>query len=97
MKTMIYCTKKNNQNNFYMNYEGEDYYLFTQAYHKSANEFYKNGVSLDKAWDYKKSRKNPVLIKTMDKLKPYIKYVEREFSISVLECTRKRNAYGKVA
>ena len=49
------------------------------------------GVRLDEAYDYSKCNRDSTVIKTMNKLSIYIKHVEREYGITILKQTEKRN------
>lgn len=92
MKTMIYCeTTEKAVHAFYMLNEGEIYYLFSQDYRKGVQDFYHKGVRLDESMDYSKAHKDTAIERTMSKIPMYIKYIEKEFGIEVLEQTKKRN------
>ncbi len=92
MKTMIYCeTPEKAVHAFYMLNEGEIYYLFSQDYRKGVQDFYHKGVRLDESLDYSKAHKDTAIERTMSKIPMYIKYIEKEYGIEVLERTKKRN------
>lgn len=92
MKNSIYCrpTAKGTHS-FYLKNEGNEYFLFSQDYRKGVNDYYKLGVSLDKAADFTKSKFDSAIIKTMSKIFMYIKYIEKEYGIEVLRQTMKKN------
>lgn len=93
MMIMIDCERTvNGMHNFYMWQNGIQYYLFTQKYRKRVDAFFRNGVTLEKAQNRKKARKDPTILKTMDKLLMYIRYAEKENSIIALKNTYKRRA-----
>ena len=95
MKTMIYCeTPQKAVHAFYMITEGGTYYLFSQDYRKGVQEFYHKGVRLDESLDYSKAHKDAAIERTMSKIPMYIKYIEKEYGIEVLEQTKKRSRYG---
>ena len=95
MKTMIYCeTPEKAVHAFYMLNEGEIYYLFSQDYRKGVQDFYHKGVRLDESLDYSKAHKDTAIERTMSKIPMYIKYIEKEYGIEVLERTKRRNRYG---
>ena len=88
MITNIKCKiSKNGQHDFILNLDGETYYIFSQDFHTGVNKYFKNGVSLDKAMDRKKAKNDYCIIKTMDKLQMYIKYLEKEYDIKILNKT----------
>ncbi len=95
MKTMIYCeTTEKAIHVFYMINEGKSYYLFSQDYRKGVQEFYHKGVRLDESVDFSKAHKDTAIERTMTKIPMYIKYIEKEYGIEVLERTKKRNRYS---
>ena len=95
MKTMIYCeTPENAIHAFYMINEGEKYYLFSQDYRKGVQDFYHKGVRLAESLDYSKAHKDTAIERTMSKIPMYIKYIEKEYGIEVLERTKRRNRYS---
>ena len=88
----IYCKPQNGMHSFYLKDKKDEYYLFSQDYRKSVQQYYGNGVHLDRAIDYSKCHRDSALARTMTKLPAYIKYIEKEYSISVLRRTMKKNA-----
>ena len=96
MKTMIYCRSTNKGvHTFYLNADGIEYYLFHQNYRKGVSNYYRNGVSLDYAINFGRSKKDDALMRTMQKLPMYLKYAEKEYGIQVLNQTIKKNKkYG---
>ena len=95
MKTMIYCeTTEKASHVFYMINEGKSYYLFSQDYRMGVQELYHKGVRLDDSVDFSKAHKDTAIERTMTKIPMYIKYIEKEYGIEVLERTKKRNRYS---
>ena len=92
MKTMIYCRSTNKGvHTFYLNADGIEYYLFHQNYRKGVSDYYRNGVLLDYAINFGRSKKDDALMRTMQKLPMYLKYAEKEYGIQVLNQTIKKN------
>lgn len=92
MKTMIYCRPTaQGIHSFYIISEGEEFFLFSQNYRKGVHRYFSKGVRLDEAYDYSKTNRDSAVIKTMNKLPMYIKYIEREYGITILNQTQKRN------
>ena len=92
MQTKIYCRElKRGTLSFYLNHMGNDHFLFWQHFKKGTNDYYKNGVSIDEAIDYSKAQRNRAVFKTMDKILMYIKYIEKESNIRVLNKTKAKN------
>lgn len=88
MITSIKCNvSKKGQHDFILNLNGENYYMFSQNYHTGVNKYFKNGVSLNNAMDRKKAKNDHCIIKTMDKFQTYIKYLEKEYDIKILNKT----------
>ena len=54
-------------------------------------EYFGYGVSINEAFNFSKTRGDAALIRTMEKLPSYIKYVENEYGIEVLKQTAKKN------
>ncbi len=93
MKPVIYCVKNNGIHSFFMFFGKEKYYLFCQNYRKGVQEYYSKGVSLNESINFSKSRNDSAIIRTMSKLPMYIRYIEKEFGIEVLEQTKKKSRY----
>lgn len=94
MKTLIYCEPiDRGVHSFYMVHKGEKYFLFTQKYRRGVHNYYRRGVSMNEAMNRSKARKDGAIIRTMRKLPVYIKYIEKEFSIEVLEQTKRKKQY----
>lgn len=100
MRTTIYCKRtERGMHNFYVRTDEGEFYLFTQNFRKGVQQYFGQGVCLERACDYSKSKNDTAVKKTMDKLPAFIKYVEKECGIVVLEQTRKhkctRNIHTK--
>lgn len=92
MKATIYCelTAKG-VHSFFLITSKAEYFLFSQDYRKGVNEYFNKGVHLDEAINFSRSRKDNAIRRTMTKIPMYIKYVEKEYGIEVLEQTKKKN------
>ena len=90
--TTIYCRSNSNKHDFYLNFEGYTYYLFSQPFRYGVDEFFKNGVKLDKAINHGIGRSDFAIHHTMDKLKAYIKYIETEYEVIILKQTKRKKA-----
>ena len=64
-----------------------EYYLFSQRYRMCVEDYYGAGIPLNKAIDYSKCRRNHVIAKTMEKLRIWIRYVEKDFEIAIMDKT----------
>lgn len=89
MQTAIYCVRTaNGKHAFYMTAGRKEYYLFSQDYRRGVQNYFGRSVYLKDALNYAKSNRDSAVIRTMDKLPLYIRYIEREYGIAVLERTR---------
>ena len=96
MTAKIYCrTTAKGVHSFYMVANGESHFLFHQNYRRGVNKYYREGVRLDEALKISRAKGDNAVLRTMEKLPSYIKYVEREQGIEVLRMTAKRNARYK--
>ena len=91
MKTTVFCTPTSKgTHSFYLTYEGEDYFLFHQNFRKGVHKFYSDGVSLNTALKFALAHGDNAILHTMEKLPVYIRYIEKENGIAVLEQTVKK-------
>lgn len=86
-------TEKGKQS-LYLKTNGKEYYLFSQNYRRSVKEYYSTPISLDRALDFSCGDGHAVR-RTMEKLRAYIPYVEKEYNISVLNKTIKHQRPNK--
>ena len=95
MKPLIYCktTAKATQS-FYLLADGKEYFLFNQKYRVSNKEHFRRGINLDSLGDFSNVRSNSVR-RVLDKLPNYIRYVEKEYEIKVLDKTLKQASNKK--
>ena len=93
MKTTIYCriTAKG-IHSFYLIVGAKEFFLFSQAYRKGVEDYYSTGVGIDKSMKYSRAHNDSAITKTMDKIPMYVKYIEKEYAIEILEQTKKRNS-----
>ena len=91
MKPQIYCkTTAKGEHSFYLMADGQEYYLFRQAYRRGVHTYFSNGIRIDEVYDFSKAKNDSAVIHTLDKLPLYIKYVENEYGIVVLRQTMKK-------
>ena len=91
MKTAIYCkTVSEGVQSFFVSCDGRSHYLFSQGYRKGVKDYFGRGVTVDRALDFSRACGDHAVIRTMEKLPSYIRYVEREYGIEVLRRTVKR-------
>ena len=91
MKAIIYCRRNDRgKHDFFLRTKVEDIYLFTQDYRKGVHAYFSKGVYLEHACDHTRSRHDTAIMKTMEKIPSFIRYVEKEYGIEVLEKTKKK-------
>ena len=90
MKTEIYCkpTEKG-IHSFYLVMGSEEFFLFSQAYRKGVDDYYVSGVLLNEAMNYSKAHKDSAITRTMSKIPMYVRYIEKEYDLAVLERTKR--------
>ena len=90
MKTRIYCkTIAKGQQAFYLVADNKEYYLFTQNYRISVRDYFGFGISIQESTKYSNVHSTAVR-NTLDKLKAYIPYIEKEYGIAVMTKTKKQ-------
>ena len=91
-KSTIYCkTTSKGVQSFYANVHGQDHFLFSQNYRTGVRNYFIRPKSIDKALDFSCANGDFCLVHTMEKLPSYIRYIEREYGIEVLDKTRRKN------
>lgn len=93
MATTIFCriTAKG-VHSFFLEACGERHFLFSQGYRHGVNAYFREGVRLDSALDFSRANGDSAIIRTMEKLPAAIRYVEREYGLTVLRQTARKNA-----
>ena len=88
MRAKIFCKETTlGVHDFYVQAEGQTYFLFRQDFKKSVKEFFANGVSVNEISKYSLAH-SAVVRNTLDKLPTYIKYVEKEYGVAIYEKTK---------
>lgn len=91
MKTTIFCKRsEKGPHDFYLSVGRKKYYLFTQDYRKGVDQYFAGGVLIDDAIDYSKSKHDSAIEKTMTKIPVFVKYIEKEYGIKVMDQTKKK-------
>ena len=92
MKPMIYCeATAKGVHSFYLVQDGKEHFLFHQNYRRGVAAYFKRGVVLKDAFDFGRAGHDSAVMRTMQKFPAYIRYVEKENGIEVLDRTIKRN------
>ena len=92
MTPIVFCKPSNGVHSFYVNVGSETYFLFSQDFRSGVQRFYSKGVPLHQATDYTKAKRNRAVYRTMRKIPMYIRYIEKEYDISILNQTKKKKA-----
>lgn len=91
--TTIHCVPGNEGRSlsFFVKQGDESHFLFMQNFNSTAYDFYKHGVSLEKAMSFKygKKLKCSLMTKVSEKIRRYLKYIEKEYDMVILNKTRK--------
>ncbi|MCI8944379.1 MAG: hypothetical protein HFE33_01720 [Clostridia bacterium] len=98
MANFIYSrmTSKDKQT-FYLISHGQEYYLFTQKFYRGVKTYFYNKVVLKDALDMSKPHRDTALLRTKRKLLIYLKHVEKENNLIILNQTsNKNNNYNKI-
>lgn len=82
---------------FYISTREGDFFLFRQGYRQDTEDFFSEGVRLERALDFSLSHKSSALLRTMKKLPLYIRYVEQEHGLVILEKTRRKQSARRTA
>ena len=95
-KATVYCrVPMKGIHEFRLSTGDGDYYLFRQSFRQSIKQYFRLGVPLDKALDFSLAGRDTAVTKAMEKLPMYIRYIEKEYGISVLEQTSRKNRKKK--
>lgn len=96
--TRVFCKKTEDRFStprisFFVESGRESHYLFSQSFNQELFNFFKNGVSLDKPINHSLANRNKSILKAIDKLPSHIRYIEKEYGLTILHKTaRKRHA-----
>ena len=87
----VYCKNETHGFlDFYLHADFNEFLLFRQTYRTSVARFFSNGVLINKALDFSGTNHNTALIRTISKLPAYIRYIEKEYGVTILEQTRRK-------
>ena len=86
MKTKISClVNAKGMHTFFLRKDGKEYYLFTQNYRRGVADFFRYSVSFDQAIDFSRAKKDCAILRTMEKIALYTKYIERYYGIVIYD------------
>ena len=96
MKTVIKCTEnKLGGHSFYINHQGIDYLLFNQRFHRGVDRAFRNGLDLSESLNFKTAKGDTAILKTISKMKLYIKYIEKEYKVKILNASLNKALINK--
>lgn len=96
MISKIYCTKSaQGINSFFVQQGSKSYFLFNQRYRKSVANYFENGVCLNDTMHFGKICNNVAIAHTMEKLPAYIRYVEKEYELSIYNKKQKASSKSR--
>lgn len=97
MKTEIYCKSiADGKQEFHLRVGQKSYLLFIQSYRASNRDYFENGKPLTVALDITHVH-SWATRKTIEKLLPAIKYIEKEYGIAILDRTLKKESKKKTS
>ena len=92
MKTKIYCnTQEKGIHTFYLNKDGQVYYLFSQDYRKGVSKYYSTPISLNEAIDCSRAKRDSAILRTMEKIASSIKYIEKQYQVAIYSRSVKKS------
>ena len=91
MTIKVYCqTTARGIHSFFLKKDSADYYLFSQNYRKGVHKYYSRSVSFDEAIDFSRSKQDSAILHTMEKIKIYTKYIEKQYNVTICKKSQKR-------
>ncbi len=89
MKKIICKVPEKGTHAFYYIDGNKEYYLFSQDFRQSIKEIFAIGVNINELKNI--TSKSHAVNRTLDKLPAYIKYIENEYGIEILNKTKNKN------
>ena len=80
---------------FYVVVNGKEYFLFSQDYKRTVEEFFKHGININELNNYSIAHSSAVR-KTLDKIPLYLHYVEKEFGVEIYTKTNNNKSSKKL-
>ena len=87
----IQCKRNRSDLDFFLTDDAREYYLFTQRWNRGVEEYFKNGVMLNKARDHSNGGSDIKIHKAKAKLPMYIRFIEKESGMVFLEQSKRRS------
>lgn len=83
--TWIICRNSNVKGviDFYMLISGKHHYLFSQKFKHSFWDFFKNGVRLETALNYRKAKHDAAIINVMRQIHRHIVYLQKTENMQI--------------
>ena len=91
MKPIIFCkTTSKGTHTFFIKMDEGTKYLFKQNFRRGVNNYFSGGVSVGQLFDVCKTNDYSVR-HTKQKLQSYLKYIEKEYEVSVLNADKRKH------
>ena len=91
MKNKVYCrTSQKGIHAFYIKVGSSEYYLFSQEYRRGVEEYYGCSVSFNEAVDFSRAKRNNAVLRTMNKIMMYSKYIEKQYGVAICKSSMKK-------
>ena len=79
------------QLDFYAENNRESYYIFSRKFRVTLYDYFKAGVSMNKLFDFSRTHRNPIVANTIDHMRSFLKYIEKENDIQLFRGKRYRS------
>lgn len=88
-KERIEITKGNNRIDFYLAFEGQKHWLFSQEFSLSVYDYFKYGRSVSEMRKHNFWKSNPRLAKTIERIPSMISYIRKEYELPLNDGKRR--------
>lgn len=86
---VIYCKDSNTKGiiDFYITSANKSIYMFSQKFRHSTYNYYRKGVLLKDAFNYKKIHNDKAIMNVIKRILPTLSYIEKVYSVSIMKRT----------
>ena len=86
----VYCrTTKKGEQSFYLIHAERRYYLFTQSFRRSNQEYFGKGILLKDVYDFSRVRSHATE-RTLEEIQRFIPYIEKDHNVAIRRKTARR-------
>ena len=75
---------------FYAEDNRESYYIFSRKFRTPLYNYFKAGVPMNKLFDFSKTNRDQIIADTIDHMRSFLKYIEKENDIQLFRGKRYR-------